>query len=37
MKFSIAVNMERYDAASDMRAVAREALALVQLAEQGGF
>src|SRR5262249_7881487 len=37
VKFSIAVNMERYDTATDMRRVAREALALVQLAEQGGF
>jgi alkanesulfonate monooxygenase SsuD/methylene tetrahydromethanopterin reductase-like flavin-dependent oxidoreductase (luciferase family) len=37
VKFSIAVNMERYDAATDMRSVAREALALVQLAERGGF
>lgn len=37
MKFSIAVNMERYDPAQDMRVVARNALELVQMAEQGGF
>lgn len=37
MKFSIAVNMERYDASRDMRQVAAEALALVKLAEEGGF
>jgi alkanesulfonate monooxygenase SsuD/methylene tetrahydromethanopterin reductase-like flavin-dependent oxidoreductase (luciferase family) len=37
MKFSIAVNMERYDRVMDMRQVARDALELVQLAEQGGF
>ena len=37
MKFSIAVNMERCDPSQDMREVARNALELVQLAEQGGF
>jgi len=37
MKFSIAVNMERFDPSQDMRQVARDALELVQLAEQGGF
>ena len=37
MKFSIAVNMERSDPSQDMREVARNALELVQLAEQGGF
>jgi len=37
VKFSIAVNMERFDASQDMRDVAREALELVTLAEQGGF
>ena len=37
VKFSIAVNMERYDPAQDMRVVARNALELVQMAEQGGF
>ncbi len=37
MKFSISVNMERYDATTDMRTVAADALALVQMAEQGGF
>ena len=37
MKFSIAVNMERSEPAQDMREVARNALELVQLAEQGGF
>lgn len=37
MKFSIAVNMERSDPGQDMREVVRNALDLVQLAEQGGF
>jgi flavin-dependent trigonelline monooxygenase, oxygenase component len=37
VKFSIAVNMERYDPAQDMQAVARNALEMVQIAEQGGF
>src|SRR5258708_1304515 len=37
MKFSIAVNMERYGAGDDMRAVAAHALALVKDAEQGAF
>ena len=37
MRFSIAVNMERYDPGRDMRAVAAEAAALVELAEAGGF
>lgn len=37
MKFSIAVNMERYDPTADVRAIADEALALVKMAEQGGF
>jgi alkanesulfonate monooxygenase SsuD/methylene tetrahydromethanopterin reductase-like flavin-dependent oxidoreductase (luciferase family) len=37
VKFSIAVNMERYDPARDMREVADEALELVKLAEEGGF
>ncbi|MGE3147915.1 MAG: LLM class flavin-dependent oxidoreductase [Pseudorhodoplanes sp.] len=37
MKFAIAVNMERYDPDADMREVARRALTLVQIAEQGGF
>ena len=35
MKFSIAVNMERSDAGQDMHQVARDALELVRLAEQG--
>jgi len=37
VKFSIAINMERSDASQDMRQVARDALDLVRLAEQGGF
>lgn len=37
MKFSIAVNLERFDSSQDMRQVARDALELVQLAEAGGF
>jgi len=37
VKFSIAVNMERYDPSQDMRQIAAEALALVKLAEAGGF
>jgi alkanesulfonate monooxygenase SsuD/methylene tetrahydromethanopterin reductase-like flavin-dependent oxidoreductase (luciferase family) len=37
VKFSIAVNMERYDSSVDIREVAANALTLVQLAEQGGF
>ncbi|MEM6548676.1 MAG: LLM class flavin-dependent oxidoreductase [Pseudomonadota bacterium] len=37
MKFSIAVNMERYDPAQDMRSVAANALDLVKMADQGGF
>ncbi|HEY2620643.1 MAG TPA: LLM class flavin-dependent oxidoreductase [Acetobacteraceae bacterium] len=37
MKFSIAVNMERYDPGQSMREVVSDALELVQLAEQGGF
>jgi alkanesulfonate monooxygenase SsuD/methylene tetrahydromethanopterin reductase-like flavin-dependent oxidoreductase (luciferase family) len=37
MKFAIAVNMERRDPAEDMREVAKRALTLVQIAEQGGF
>lgn len=37
MKFSIAVNMERTDSNQDMREVARDALELVTLADQGGF
>jgi len=37
LKFSIAVNMERYRASDDIRRVAAHALDLVKLAEQGGF
>jgi flavin-dependent trigonelline monooxygenase, oxygenase component len=37
VKFSIAVNMERFDPSQDMREVTREALELVTLADQGGF
>jgi alkanesulfonate monooxygenase SsuD/methylene tetrahydromethanopterin reductase-like flavin-dependent oxidoreductase (luciferase family) len=37
VKFSIAINMERFDPGQDVRAVARHALDMVRLAEQGGF
>jgi alkanesulfonate monooxygenase SsuD/methylene tetrahydromethanopterin reductase-like flavin-dependent oxidoreductase (luciferase family) len=37
VKFSIAVNMERSHPEQDMRQVARNALELVRMAEQGGF
>ena len=37
MKFSIAINMERNNPGQDMRQVARHALDLVRMAEQGGF
>lgn len=37
MKFSIAINLERFDPGHDMRQVVREALELVKLAEEGGF
>jgi alkanesulfonate monooxygenase SsuD/methylene tetrahydromethanopterin reductase-like flavin-dependent oxidoreductase (luciferase family) len=37
VKFSIAVNMERFAASEDMREVARHALELVRIAEEGGF
>ena len=37
MKFSIAVNLERFDPAQDMRQVIGDALELVRLAEAGGF
>jgi flavin-dependent trigonelline monooxygenase, oxygenase component len=37
VKFSIAVNMERTHPDQDMRQVARNALELVRMAEQGGF
>lgn len=37
MKFSIAVNMERSESRQDMRQVARDALRLVRMAEEGGF
>jgi alkanesulfonate monooxygenase SsuD/methylene tetrahydromethanopterin reductase-like flavin-dependent oxidoreductase (luciferase family) len=37
VNFSIAVNMERFAATQDMQEVAREALELVTLADQGGF
>jgi len=37
VKFSIAVNMERSHPDQDMRQVARNALELVRMAEQGGF
>jgi alkanesulfonate monooxygenase SsuD/methylene tetrahydromethanopterin reductase-like flavin-dependent oxidoreductase (luciferase family) len=37
LKFAIAVNMQRFDPAEDMRKVAAQALKLVQIAEQGGF
>ena len=37
MKFSIAVNMDRFDLNQDMREVVRQRLELVQIADQGGF
>ena len=37
MKFSIAVNMERFEPHQDMREVAAEALNLVRIADDGGF
>jgi alkanesulfonate monooxygenase SsuD/methylene tetrahydromethanopterin reductase-like flavin-dependent oxidoreductase (luciferase family) len=37
MRFAIAVNMQRADAATPMRRVIEEALDLVKAAEQGGF
>ena len=37
MKFSIVVNMDRFDPATDMREVAGRCLELVRLADQGGF
>jgi len=37
VKFSIAVNLERFDPRQDMREVAAEALELVKLADEGGF
>ena len=37
MKFSIVVNMDRFDPATDMRDVAGRCLELVRLADRGGF
>jgi flavin-dependent trigonelline monooxygenase, oxygenase component len=37
MQFSLAINMERGDAVTDMREVAAHTLAMVQMAEAGGF
>ncbi|MEM7171859.1 MAG: LLM class flavin-dependent oxidoreductase [Pseudomonadota bacterium] len=37
MKFSIVVNMDRFDPDTDMRDVAKQRLELVRLADQGGF
>jgi alkanesulfonate monooxygenase SsuD/methylene tetrahydromethanopterin reductase-like flavin-dependent oxidoreductase (luciferase family) len=37
MKFSLSVQMERLDPAQDMAEVARNALELVRMADQGGF
>ena len=37
MKFSIVVNMDRFDPATEMRDVAGRCLELVRLADQGGF
>ena len=37
MKFSIVVNMDRFDSATNMRDVAGRCLELVRLADQGGF
>jgi alkanesulfonate monooxygenase SsuD/methylene tetrahydromethanopterin reductase-like flavin-dependent oxidoreductase (luciferase family) len=37
MKFHLAVNLERMDAATDMSEVARHTLEMVQMADRGGF
>ena len=37
MKFQLAVNLERMDPGTDMNAVARHTLEMVQMAELGGF
>ena len=37
MKFQLAINLERMDASTDMREVARHTLEMVQMAEEGGF
>ena len=37
MKFSIVVNMARFDISKTMDVVANEALDLVKIADQGGF
>ncbi|MEA2782893.1 MAG: flavin-dependent trigonelline monooxygenase, oxygenase component [Rhodospirillaceae bacterium] len=37
MKFSLAINMERMNPATDMRDVTRHTLEMVQMAETGGF
>ncbi|MCG6904083.1 MAG: LLM class flavin-dependent oxidoreductase [Rhodobacter sp.] len=37
MKFHIAINLERVDAATDMRAVRDHTLAMVRMADQNGF
>ena len=37
MKFHLAINMERLSPATDMGAVARHTLEMVQMAEEGGF
>ena len=37
MKFSIVVNMDRFDPSQDMREVAKQRLELVRIADQGGF
>jgi len=37
MKFQLAINMERMDAGTDMREVARHTLEMVQMADQAGF
>ena len=37
MKFQLAVNLERMGPDTDMNAVARHTLEMVQMAERGGF
>ena len=37
MKFQLAINMERMDDSTDMKAVARHTLEMVQMADAGGF
>ena len=37
MKFQIAINLERMDASTDMNAVQKHTIEMVQMAEEGGF